>query len=159
MYLRRRTDTRRQGSRCEVNWGDWDSHICTAMCKTDSQWEAAVWRTELSLVLCDDPDGWDGGGVGGTSEGRDCCCSVIQSCPNSLWPKDRSHVGLPVLTLLRLPKFMFTALVTLSSHLISDALFFCPQCFSIRTFPNKSHQVTKIWLASVLQWIFQGWSP
>ena len=29
------------------------------MCKTDSWWEDAVWRRELSSLLCDDLDGWE----------------------------------------------------------------------------------------------------
>ena len=30
------------------------------MCKTDSQWEAAIEHRELSSVLCDDLEGWEG---------------------------------------------------------------------------------------------------
>ena len=45
--------------------GDWDLRMCTAMCKTDSQWEAAVQHREISSVLCGDLDGWDGGWEGG----------------------------------------------------------------------------------------------
>ena len=44
--------------------GDWDWHIHTTMCKIDSQWEPAVQHRELSSLLCDDLDGWDGGGGG-----------------------------------------------------------------------------------------------
>ena len=36
------------------------------MCKTDSEWEAAMWLRELSLLLCDDLEGQDGGGEGGS---------------------------------------------------------------------------------------------
>ena len=32
------------------------------MCKIDSQWEAAIWRRELSSGLCDDLEGWHGRG-------------------------------------------------------------------------------------------------
>ena len=39
------------------------------MFKTDSWWEVAVQHKELSLVLCDDLEGWDGGWAGG-SRGR-----------------------------------------------------------------------------------------
>ena len=38
--------------------------IYTTMCKIDSYWEAAVQHGELSLVLCDDLEGWDGAGGG-----------------------------------------------------------------------------------------------
>ena len=31
--------------------------MCTAICETDSWWEAAVWHRELSLVLSGDLDG------------------------------------------------------------------------------------------------------
>ena len=40
--------------------------MCTAMCKTDSQWEPAVEFRELSSVLCDDLDRRDG--LGGRSK-------------------------------------------------------------------------------------------
>ena len=40
------------------------------MCKIDSKWEAAVSHWELSLVLCDDLQGWDGGWERG-SRGRE----------------------------------------------------------------------------------------
>ena len=32
------------------------------MCKIDSWWEAPLWHRELSSLLCDDLDGWDGCG-------------------------------------------------------------------------------------------------
>ena len=32
------------------------------MLKTDSEWEPAIYCRELSSMLCDDLDGWDGGG-------------------------------------------------------------------------------------------------
>ena len=35
------------------------------VCKTDSQWEFAVWRRELKQGLCINLEGWDGEGVGG----------------------------------------------------------------------------------------------
>ena len=37
------------------------SNIYTTICRVDSQWETAVQQRELSFVLCDDLDGWDGG--------------------------------------------------------------------------------------------------
>ena len=42
------------------------------MCKTDSYWVAAVYHKELSLVLCDDLEGWEEGGAKweGDSRGR-----------------------------------------------------------------------------------------
>ena len=35
------------------------------MCKPDDKWEADGQPRELSLVLCDDLEGWDGGSGGG----------------------------------------------------------------------------------------------
>ena len=32
------------------------------ICKIDSWWEVAVQHREPSLMLCDDLEGWDGGG-------------------------------------------------------------------------------------------------
>ena len=44
--------------------GDWDWHMCTALSKTDSWWE-------LSSVLCDDLEGWEGGRrMEGRSKGK-----------------------------------------------------------------------------------------
>ena len=37
----------------------------TTLCEIDSWGEAAVERRELSLVLCDGLEEWDGGGAGG----------------------------------------------------------------------------------------------
>lgn len=34
------------------------------MCETDSEGEAAVWHREPGPLLCDSPEGWDGGGGG-----------------------------------------------------------------------------------------------
>ena len=35
------------------------------VCETDSSWEAAIEHRELSSVLHDDREEWDGSGVGG----------------------------------------------------------------------------------------------
>ena len=40
----------------------------TAVWTIDSWWEAAVSCRELSSVLCDDLEGWDGAGIGGMGE-------------------------------------------------------------------------------------------
>ena len=45
------------------------------MCKTDSQWVPAVYHRELSSVLCDDLEGWDGKWVGGRFK-RDICLHI-----------------------------------------------------------------------------------
>ena len=55
------------------------------MCKIDSWLEAAVWHRELSLVPCDDLEGWDRRWWGREAqEGEDigilmadsCCCTA-----------------------------------------------------------------------------------
>ena len=40
-------------------------HVYATMCETDSLWEAAIEHRELSSVLHDDREGWDGSRVGG----------------------------------------------------------------------------------------------
>ena len=71
-------------------------------------------------MLCDNPDGWDGGGVGGTSRREGTV--VVQSSSRvrlSTAPKTAARQASLSLTISQsLLKFMFTALVTLSSHLI-----------------------------------------
>ena len=48
--------------------------------KIDSQWEFAVWY-KLSLVLCDNLEGWDGvGGGREVQEGGDMCIPMADSC-------------------------------------------------------------------------------
>ena len=47
------------------------------MCETDSWWEAAVQHRELSLVLCDDLEGWDEDEVGGRLKGEDTCVLIV----------------------------------------------------------------------------------
>ena len=50
-------------------------NLCiTTTCKTDSQWELAVWLWELKLSLCESLEGWDGvGGGRELQEGGDLC--------------------------------------------------------------------------------------
>ena len=64
-------------------YGDSDMEIYNTICKTDSQWESAVWLRELKQRLCDNLEGWDGEGDGReVQEGGDlggpmadsCCC-------------------------------------------------------------------------------------
>ena len=52
--------------------GGWGWCMCTAMCKTDSSWGSAVQHKQLSLVLCDHPEGW-GGRVEGRLERQGSC--------------------------------------------------------------------------------------
>ena len=61
--------------------------IYNTICKTDSQWETAVWLRELKRGLCDNLEGWDGEGDGReVREGghlggpmADSCSSITQN--------------------------------------------------------------------------------
>ena len=46
------------------------------MYKIDSQWGTPIYHRELSSVLCDDLEGWDGGEV---QEGGDICICIADS--------------------------------------------------------------------------------
>ena len=69
--------------------GDWDQHTYAAyvrvyitICKIDSQYEAAVQCRELSLVPCDDPEGWDVGMGGKEVQERGyICIHIANSLP------------------------------------------------------------------------------
>ena len=50
-----------------VGWDEvreWHGHVCTTKCKVDGWWRAAAWRREISSVLCDRLEGWEGGDMG-----------------------------------------------------------------------------------------------
>ena len=52
----------RTGGGGRVSWDkvrEWHGHIYTTTCKIASWWEAAAQHREISLVLCDDLEGWD----------------------------------------------------------------------------------------------------
>ena len=68
----------------ESGWGkrgDWDGWMRTAVCETDTWWEAALEHRELSSVLYCDLDEWEGGGGGGrdVQEGGDICTHLADS--------------------------------------------------------------------------------
>ena len=51
--------------------GEWHGHIYTTQRGTDSYWEAAAWQREISSVVCDRLEGWDGeGGREGDTRGK-----------------------------------------------------------------------------------------
>ena len=53
------------------------THLFT-ICKIDGKWEFAVWHRELSLVLCDNLEGWDGMGDGrGVQEAGGNICMPV----------------------------------------------------------------------------------
>ena len=101
-----------------------------------------------------------------------CCCSVAQSCPTFATPWTATcQVSLSLTIFWSLPKFMFTASVMPSRHLILWRPLLLPSIFpSIRDFSNESsHHIRwpKYWSlrqntgtsASVLPVNIQGWSP
>ena len=45
-------------------YGESNIEIYNAICKTDSQWEFAVWLRELNPGLCDNLERWEGVGDG-----------------------------------------------------------------------------------------------
>ena len=58
------------GVRCD-RVREWHGHIYTTKCKIDSEWEAAAQHREISSVLCDHLEGWDGeGGREGDARGK-----------------------------------------------------------------------------------------
>ena len=51
------------------------------MCKTDSQWEFALWLRKLKQGLCINLEGWDGEGGGrGVQKGGDTYIPMADSC-------------------------------------------------------------------------------
>ena len=56
--------------------------MCTAVYKTDSQWEDSAEHRELSSVLCDNLEGWMGDGLGGRfkREGNICILTAESRC-------------------------------------------------------------------------------
>ena len=51
------------------------------ICKTDSQWEFAVWLRKLKQGLCINLKGWDGEGDGReVQKGGDICIPMADSC-------------------------------------------------------------------------------
>ena len=68
----------RGGRECQ-EWRKWHQYICTIRCKMTSWWEVAVRHREPSLMLCDDLDGWDGGGRKEVQERGDTCVLTADS--------------------------------------------------------------------------------
>ena len=63
--------------------GESDVEIYNTICKTDRQWEFAVWLRELKPGCCDNLEGWDGekdgrevqeGGYMGVPMADSCWC-------------------------------------------------------------------------------------
>ena len=45
-------------------YGESSMETYITVCKTDSQWETAIWIREIKQGLCDSLEGWDGEGGG-----------------------------------------------------------------------------------------------
>ena len=82
------------------------------MCKTDSWWEVAKWCRMLSLVLCDNLEGWNGvGGGREVQEGEDMC--ILWLIYVDVWQKPTQHCKTIILELkinlkkrvLRIPRW------------------------------------------------------
>ena len=61
-------------------YGESNMETHMIMCKIRSQWEFAVSRRELNQGLCDNLEGWDGEGGGGSTGGRDMWMPMDDSC-------------------------------------------------------------------------------
>ena len=72
---RERTDT------VDAGWGEGKHrHMYVSECKTENEWGAAVQRRELCLLLCDDPEAWDGVGGRLRREGTLCIHTADSHC-------------------------------------------------------------------------------
>ena len=61
-------------------YGKSNMEIYITICKLDSQWEYAVWLTELTPGLYNNLEVWDGKGDGReVQEGRNICIPMIDS--------------------------------------------------------------------------------
>ena len=62
-------------------YGESNMETYITICKTDSQWEFAIWLKELKPGPCNNLEGWDGegGGRGGQEQG-DICIPMADSC-------------------------------------------------------------------------------
>ena len=83
------------------------------MCKVDGEWEVVIWHRELSLMLCDDLEGQDGGRES-QKGGAKCilmadshchrvcmCAKLLQSCRTLCNPMDCSLPGFSVRGILQ----------------------------------------------------------
>ena len=62
-------------------YGESNIEIYNAICKTDSQWEFAVWLRKLKQGLCINLEGLDGEGDGReVQKGGDICILMADSC-------------------------------------------------------------------------------
>ena len=62
-------------------YGESNMEIYITICKTDSQWEFAIWLRELKPGLCNNLEGWDVEGEGkDVQEGGDIGRPMADSC-------------------------------------------------------------------------------
>ena len=117
-------------------------HTHTTMCKTDSWWEAAEQQRKLGAVLCDDPEGWGGGGRERGSGGRDICILMVK--------KESENAGLK----LRIQKVRSTASSPITSwqidgETVADFIFLGSK---ITADGDCSHEIKKCLLLGRKLW-------
>ena len=62
-------------------YGKSNMDIYITICKTDDQWEFAIWLKKLKQGLCVNLEGWNGEGDGReVQEGGDMCIPMADSC-------------------------------------------------------------------------------
>jgi len=62
-------------------YGKSNMDIYITICKTDDQWEFAIWLRKLKQGLCVNLEGWNGEGDGReVQEGGDMCIPMADSC-------------------------------------------------------------------------------
>ena len=62
-------------------YGESNMETYITICKTDSQWEFAVWFRKLKQVLYTHLEGWDGEGDGREVQKEgDICIPIADSC-------------------------------------------------------------------------------
>ena len=74
-----------------VSWDkvrEWHGLIYTTKCKTDSKREAAAYHREISSVLCDHLEGWEGE-ARGRRYGDICICIADSLC-------DKAETNMPL---------------------------------------------------------------
>ena len=71
---------RERGGEGEM-YGESNMETYITICKTDSQWEFAVWFRKLKQVLYNHLEGWDGEGDGREVQKEgDICIPIADSC-------------------------------------------------------------------------------
>ena len=73
-------------------YGKSNTETYITMCKTDSQWEFAVWLRKLKQGLCINLEEWDGEGDGREVQKNGDICKPMASSPIASWEIDGETV-------------------------------------------------------------------